>query len=96
MKRRINQRELRNDSSRILHEVERGASFEVTRNGTPVGDLVPHRRKRSRPREEIMRAARQLGRIDYQRFRTDLDAVADPAPVDRYAERDKRQGGTRG
>lgn len=38
----IGQRELRNDSGAIMRRVERGESFTVTRNGTPVADLVPH------------------------------------------------------
>jgi prevent-host-death family protein len=39
----ISQRELRNDSGAIMRRVEQGESFTVTRNGTPVADLVPHR-----------------------------------------------------
>ena len=41
VERRISQRELRNDSARILREVRAGRSFVVTNNGEPVGRLVP-------------------------------------------------------
>lgn len=39
----IAQRDLRNDSARILREVEAGASFVVTVRGRPVARLVPER-----------------------------------------------------
>jgi prevent-host-death family protein len=39
--REITQRELRNDSGAILRAVEDGATFVVTRNGTPVAELHP-------------------------------------------------------
>lgn len=39
--RSIPQRELRNDSSRILREVREGATFVVTNNGEAVGRLSP-------------------------------------------------------
>jgi prevent-host-death family protein len=38
----ISQRELRNDSGAIMRRVEEGERFTVTRNGSPVADLVPH------------------------------------------------------
>lgn len=37
-------RELRQQASRYLREVERGAAFEVTDRGRPVARLVPIRR----------------------------------------------------
>ena len=39
--RNISQRELRNDISRVLREVEAGEQLRVTVNGRPVADLVP-------------------------------------------------------
>ena len=38
--RHIPQRELRNDSSRILREVENGAEFIITNRGRPVAQLT--------------------------------------------------------
>lgn len=79
MKRRIiTQRELRNDSSAILREVEAGRTVIVTRNGTPVGELRPIRRRRFVPRAAIADAAARAVRIDAGRFRADIDAVVDP------------------
>ena len=37
----ITQRDLRNSSTRIMDAVERGETFIVTRNGTPVAELGP-------------------------------------------------------
>lgn len=37
----ISQRDLRNRSAEIMDALERGESFEVTRNGHHIGDLVP-------------------------------------------------------
>lgn len=39
----ISQRQLRNESSRILREVAKGATFRITNRGVPVADLVPLR-----------------------------------------------------
>lgn len=44
----IPQRELRNDASRVLREVRAGRSYTITVDGTPVADLVPHRKLRRR------------------------------------------------
>ncbi len=76
--RTITQRELRNQSAAVLREVEAGQTIIVSRNGTPVGELRPIRRRRFVPRVVIADAARRAARIDAARFRADLDAVVDP------------------
>lgn len=77
MGRIINQRELRNQSARVLREVEAGETIVVTRNGTPVAELRPIRMRRFVLRATISRAAARAPRIDAGRFRADLDAVVD-------------------
>ncbi|MGH8991717.1 MAG: type II toxin-antitoxin system Phd/YefM family antitoxin [Acidimicrobiia bacterium] len=74
----ITQRELRNDSGRILRAVQAGASFLVTRNGTPVAELRPVAMRRFVPREAMIRAAATAPPIDLARFRADQDAIVDP------------------
>lgn len=74
----ITQRELRNESAAILREVEAGRTVIVSRNGTPVGELRPIRRRRFVSRVVIADAAARAARIDARQFRADLDAVADP------------------
>ncbi len=39
--RKVTQRELRNDSGRIMRGLDKGKTFLVTRNGVPVGELIP-------------------------------------------------------
>ena len=80
--RTITQRELRNQSGAVLREVEAGRTIIVTRNGTPVGELRPIKRRRFVPRATIADAAGNAARIDAAQFRADLDAVVDPHPHD--------------
>ena len=46
--REISQRELRNNSGDIMRRLDEGEAFIVTRNGVPVGELVPMRRPSAR------------------------------------------------
>jgi len=77
MNRVIAQRDLRNQTAQILAAVEAGASFVVTRNGTPVAELRPHARGRRSfvSRAEIATLAAAGPRIDAAAFRRDLDAA---------------------
>jgi prevent-host-death family protein len=70
--RTITQRELRNQTGAILREVEAGRTIIVSRNGTPVGELRPIRRRRFVPRAAIADAAGRAARIDAAQFRADL------------------------
>jgi prevent-host-death family protein len=81
--REITQRELRNDSGAIMRGVERGESYTITRNGTPVGRLIPLRRRTFVPRAEVMVVFATAPRLDPDRLRRDLDALADQDPSDR-------------
>jgi prevent-host-death family protein len=82
MSRRITQRELRNESGRIMRALDKGQSFTVTRNGVPVGELVPTRPRVFVPVEAVTAAYRRAPRIVYARVRKDLDSRInqDPAP----------------
>jgi len=58
--RTIPQRELRNDISRVLREVEGGESFEVTVDGRPVAKIVPIPQRRTFvPWAEVERLIRE-------------------------------------
>jgi prevent-host-death family protein len=76
--REITQRELRNDSGEIMRRLDEGESFVVTRNGVPVGELAPLRRHRFIGAEAAVAMFRGAPPIDFDAFRADLDAVADP------------------
>lgn len=77
MTREISQRELRNDSGSILRAVAAGEDFLVTRNGTPLAELRPLRRRRFVPRTELAKAIAQLTPLDATALRADVDAVVD-------------------
>jgi len=79
----ITQRELRNDAPSIMREIESGESFVLTRNGTPIADIVPHARP-AEPRRvtgaDLLAAAATLPAIDADQFFADLDEYVDPEP----------------
>jgi prevent-host-death family protein len=82
MRRTITQRELRNDSGKIMRALDKGASFVITRNGVPVGELIPIRRRTFIPASAAVAAFARAARVDFRRLRKDLDAVVnqDPGP----------------
>jgi len=73
----ISQRELRNDSGRIMRALDEGRTFVVTRNGRPVGELRPLRRDRFVSAIVAVEMFRHAPYVDGQRLREDLDEVAD-------------------
>lgn len=75
----ISQRELRNDSGRIMRALIEGETFIVTRNGEPIGELTPLRRHRFVRSEAAIELFRSAPPVDYDRLRRDLDHVADQA-----------------
>ena len=79
----ISQRDLRLRSKDIMDAVERGESFTVTRDGRPMGQLIPLRREFV-SREQFMASWSSAGRPDWDRFRADVDAIIDPYMDDPY------------
>ncbi len=79
MRRTITQRELRNDSARVLREVEAGETLLIARGGVPIAELRPAQPRRFVPRAVIASAATRAPRVDSVRLRADLDAVVDPS-----------------
>jgi prevent-host-death family protein len=76
MAQRISQRELRNDSGKIMRRLDQGESFVITRNGQPVGELTPLRRHRFVSCDAVAAMFSCALGIDFDRFRADLDAHA--------------------
>ena len=83
MAKHITQRELRNGSGEIMRALDRGESFVVTRNGAPVGELVPLRRRQFVTAEAAAAAFGGAPRIGAEQFRDDIDAVLDQVPIPR-------------
>jgi prevent-host-death family protein len=83
----ITQRELRNASGEIMRRLDQGESFIVTRNGVPVGELTPLRRRRFVAAAAAVAIFKAASAIDVGCFRADLDAWAgqDPVPDQRPA-----------
>lgn len=73
----ISQRELRNDSGRIMRALTEGETFVITRNGEPIGELTPLRRHRFVRTEAAVELFRTAVPVDYDQFRHDLDQIAD-------------------
>ena len=81
--RAITQRELRNESGKIMRRLDEGDSFIVTRNGVPVGELSPLRRHRFVRAEAAVALFRHAPALDAERFRRDLDRVSSQEPTPR-------------
>lgn len=83
MSRRITQRELRNDSGRIMRALDRGEAFTVTRNGVPVGELIPVRPRVFVAAEAVAVAFKGAPPVARRQFRHDIDVVLDQDPAPR-------------
>lgn len=83
MARTLTQRELRNESGKIMRLLDEGESFVVTRNGVPVGELTPLRRRRFVDARTAIALFAGAPPVDYETFRNDLDAFADQDPTPR-------------
>jgi prevent-host-death family protein len=82
--REITQRDLRSRSAEIMDAVEHGGEFTVTRNGHPIGKLVPMRTSRTVTRDQFAASSANAPLIDAERFRADLDEAIDNAFHDPY------------
>ncbi len=60
-----------------MRALDRGTAFVVTRNGVPVGELVPLRPRTFVSAETAQAAFARAPRIDAKRFRRDVDALID-------------------
>ncbi|WP_199044132.1 type II toxin-antitoxin system Phd/YefM family antitoxin [Glycomyces salinus] len=85
MDQRITQRELRNESGRILRATEHGEEFIVTRNGTPVARLTPVADESPFVSAETMRdSAAGLPEVDFGRLRRELGESVEGEFLDPY------------
>ncbi|MEB3069739.1 type II toxin-antitoxin system Phd/YefM family antitoxin [[Mycobacterium] vasticus] len=82
----ITQRDLRNRSKEIMDAVQHGQAFTVTRDGHPIGELIPLRqRRRFVSRAEFAAMSRGAPDISIDAFRADQRATADQETSDPYA-----------
>jgi prevent-host-death family protein len=83
MARKITQRQLRNESGEIMRALDRGESFVVTRNGVPVGELMPLRQRQFVAADAAVARFAGAPAIDLERFRADIDALVDQSSTPR-------------
>jgi prevent-host-death family protein len=83
VRREITQRELRNNSGEIMRALDDGDEFVVTRNGVPVAELLPLRRKYFVRSEVLLEAFKGSPHIDFKQFRKDVDEILDQDPTPR-------------
>lgn len=69
-------RELRNQGGRVLDRVLAGEQITITRDGEPVAQLVPLRRRRLSATALVERF-RALPSVDAAGFRRDVDSMVD-------------------
>lgn len=63
-----------------MRGLDRGESFVVTRNGVPVGELLPIRERTFVAADSAAAAFAGAPAIDFARFRADIDSVIDQDP----------------
>ncbi|MDO5661340.1 MAG: type II toxin-antitoxin system prevent-host-death family antitoxin [Brachybacterium sp.] len=83
----LSQRELRNESGRVLRAVSAGQSFVLTNSGVPVARIVPV--DAPLPALPITRPARRIGGWSQLRARraaaaTDLNVILDEQRAERW------------
>ena len=70
----ISQRELRNRSAAIMDALQAGQRFTLTRDGHPVGELLPLVEPREGvPTGQLLAAMANLPRVDHRALRADID-----------------------
>ena len=70
----LTQRELRNQSARVMDDVEAGQSFVLTRRGQAIAHIVPIRGPRATvPTAELVAGLRGMPHLDLAVLRADAD-----------------------
>ncbi len=66
-----------------MRALDKGKAFIVTRNGVPVGELIPLRQRTFVSSEAALAAFAGAPRVVHGRFRKDVDAPIDQDPTPR-------------
>lgn len=79
----LTQRDLRNDSGEVMRRLDAGEEFIVTRNGVPVAELTPIRRRRFVDRDYLQKLFAHLPAESVAAFHEDIDRFVDQDPTPR-------------
>ena len=66
-----------------MRALDKGKAFVVTRNGVPVGELVPLRPRTFVSTDNAQAASARAPRVDGTRFRRDVNAAVNQEPTPR-------------
>jgi antitoxin (DNA-binding transcriptional repressor) of toxin-antitoxin stability system len=72
------------DSGSITRGLRQGRTYTLTLNGEPLAKMIPIRRRRAVPREEVLAIFATAPVIDVNELRADLDEVVSPDLDDPY------------
>ena len=72
------------DSGSITRGLRQGHTYTLTLNGEPLARMVPIRRRRAIPKEEVLAIFATAPVIDADELRADLDETASPDLRDPY------------
>jgi len=67
-----------------MRALDAGEDFIVTRNGKPVGELRPYKRRQFVSRGVLIDALKGAPSIDYEELRADVDRYVDQDPTPRH------------
>jgi antitoxin (DNA-binding transcriptional repressor) of toxin-antitoxin stability system len=73
------------DSGSVTRGLRQGRSYTLTLNGEPLARMVPIRRRRAVPKEEVLAIFATAPAIDAGELRADLDDFADHELRDPFA-----------
>lgn len=79
----LTQRDLRNDSGEVMRRLDAGEEFIITRNGVPVAELTPIRRRRFVNREHLQKLFAHIPAESVVDFHRDIDELIDQDPTPR-------------
>jgi prevent-host-death family protein len=77
----LTQRDLRNDSGEVMRRLDAGQEFIITRNGVPVAELTPIRRRRFVDREHLQKLFAHIPPEAVDEFHRDIDQLTDQDPT---------------
>src|SRR5579863_3570902 len=72
------------DSGAVTRGLRQGRAYTLTLNGEPLARMVPIRRRRAVPKEEVLAIFATAPAIDVGELRADLDEVIGQDPRDPY------------